>query len=148
MSSSTWSRRMRSRSPTTCTSVWRLPRCQASRTKPSGVARGDLQQRLGLPRDQHHRAVIEHDAVAVAQRDRLVEVQHEIGAALAFEHDPAAMPVAGIEHDAVERGRGIPEPRAPDGEAALHIGLAAGTPHNGRMSQSENMSKPSILRPR
>src|SRR5580692_7032034 len=31
MSSITWSRRMRRRSPTTCTSTWRLPICQASR---------------------------------------------------------------------------------------------------------------------
>src|ERR1700722_4012653 len=31
MSSITWSRRMRRRSPTICTSTWRLPMCQASR---------------------------------------------------------------------------------------------------------------------
>jgi hypothetical protein len=37
------------------------------------------------------------------------------------------MPVAGVEHDAVERGRGIPATRAADGEAALHSGLSVGT---------------------
>src|SRR5712691_7560300 len=38
MSSSTGSRRMRNVSPTTCTSVWRLPMCQARRASSCGLA--------------------------------------------------------------------------------------------------------------
>ena len=116
---------MRSLSPTICTSVWRLPRCQASCTSASGVRDGDLGQRLGLPRHQHDPAVVEHDAVAVAQRHGLVEVQQELGAALALEHDAAAMPVARIEHDEVDRVGWIPEARAANGPAALHGCLAS-----------------------
>ena len=82
--------------------------------------RRDLDQRLGLPGHQHDAAVVEHDAVAVAQRHRLVEVEQELGAALALEHDAAAMAVAGIEHHAVDRGGGIPEAGPADGPAALH----------------------------
>ena len=42
----------------------------------------DLGERLSLSRHQHDAAVVEHDAVAVAQRDHLVEIEQEIGAAL------------------------------------------------------------------
>jgi quercetin dioxygenase-like cupin family protein len=93
---------------------------------------GNLGKRLGLPGHQHHGTVIEHDAVAVTQRHRLVEVQQERGALLACERDAAATPVAGVEHDAVDGARGIPDSSAADGEAALH-GCATVTPtDNGR----------------
>ena len=76
--------------------------------------RRDLGQRLGLSGHQHDPAIVEHDAVAVAQRDRLVEIQQELRAPLALEHDAAAMPVACIEHDEIDaRRRG---PRSPRGE--------------------------------
>ena len=78
----------------------------------SALARRDLDQRLGRAGDQHHRAVVEHQAVAVAQRDRLGEVEQQLGAALAGEHDAPAVAVAGIEHDAVARGRSRPTRRA------------------------------------
>jgi mannose-6-phosphate isomerase-like protein (cupin superfamily) len=82
--------------------------------------RRDFGERLGLSGDQNDATVIEHDAVAVAQCHRLVEVEQEFGAALAAEPDAAAMPVAGIEHDDVGSIRWIPEARAADGPAALH----------------------------
>src|SRR5207245_495333 len=77
-------------------------------------ARRDFGQWLGLPGDQNDSAVVEHDAVAVAQRHCLVEIEQEWCAALALERDAAAMPVAGIEHDEVGGTRGIPEARAAD----------------------------------
>jgi mannose-6-phosphate isomerase-like protein (cupin superfamily) len=92
-------------------------------------ARGDLKQRLRLPGHEHDPAVVEHDAVTVAQRHRLVEIEQEFGAARAAKLDPPAVPVAGVEHDDVGGAFGIPEARAADGPAALH-GCLAGT-HNG-----------------
>ena len=49
MSSSTWSRRMRSLSPITCMSVWRLPMCQASRAKSCADAAVISSSGSGLP---------------------------------------------------------------------------------------------------
>ena len=111
---------MRSLSPTICTSVWRLPRCQASCTSASGVRAATSTSGSACPATSTIAAVVEHDAVAVAQRHGLVEVEQEFRAALALEHDAAAMPVARIEHDAVDRGGGIPEARAANSPAALH----------------------------
>ena len=106
----------------------------------------DCDQGLGLARHQHHRAVVENDAVAVAHRHRLVEIEQEFGPALALEHDAAAMPVGRAQHDAVDGGRGIPGASAADGEAALHVRLAA-THNGGRKSGPENvMSKATTLK--
>src|SRR5260221_14734963 len=82
--------------------------------------RRDLGGRLGLSADQHDPAIVEHDAVAVAQRHRLVEIEQEFRAAFTFQPDAAAMPVAGIEHDEVGSTRGIPKARAANRPAALH----------------------------
>ena len=120
---------MRSLSPTICTSVWRLPRCQASCTSASGVRAATSTSGSACPATSTIAAIVEHDAVAVAQRDRLVEIQQELGAPLALEHDAAAMPVACIEHDEIDGGGRIPEARAANGPAALHACL--GSAHNG-----------------
>ena len=72
---------MRSRSPTTCTSIWRLPMCQASRANSCADRRGDFDQRLGLAGDAHDGAVVEHEAVAVAQRGRVRQIEQELRAA-------------------------------------------------------------------
>jgi hypothetical protein len=52
-----------------------------------------------LAGNQHDPAIVEHDAVAVAQRHGLVEVHQEFCSAFTLQHDAAAMPVARIEHD-------------------------------------------------
>ncbi len=106
---------------------------------------GDLGQRLGLPSHKHDRAVVEHDAVAVAQRDRFVKVQQEFQAPLSLEHDAAAMPVARVEHNKVDCGGWIPEARPANGPAALH-GCPAGA-HNGanKIGRETVMSKPNTL---
>ena len=105
----------------------------------------NLNQGLSLTRHQHDSTVIEHDAVAVAQRHRLVEVQQEFGAALALQHDAAAMPIARIEHDEVRRAGRIPETRTANGPAALHGRLPGA--HNGanKIDGETNMSKPNTL---
>ena len=107
-------------SPTICTSVWRLPRCQASRTSSSALAAAISTSGSALAGDAHDRAVVEHEAVAVAQRDRLRQVEQEFRAALAGQHDAAAVALAGVEHDAVDRAS-----RASHAPAALDLGSRA-----------------------
>ncbi len=106
---------------------------------------GHLSQGFGLAGNQHNPAIVEHDAIAVAQRHGLVEVQQEFGAALALEHDAAAMPVARIEDDEVGCVGWIPEAGAANGPAALHGCLPSA--HNGanKIVWETNMPKPSTL---
>ena len=106
---------------------------------------GHLSQGLGLAGNQHDPAIVEHDAVAIAQRHGLVEVQQEFCSALALEHNAAAVPVARIEHDKVGRVGWIPEAGAANGPAALHGCLPSA--HNGanKVVGATNMSKPSTL---
>ncbi len=94
--------------------------CQASRASSCGVARGDLDQRLGLAGDPHDRAVLEHEAVAVAQRDGVRQIEQKGGAAFARQHDAAAMALVGIEHHAIDRGRRVPAAGRSDLGCALH----------------------------
>jgi mannose-6-phosphate isomerase-like protein (cupin superfamily) len=105
----------------------------------------DLSQGLGLTGNQHDPAIVEHDAVAIAQRHGLVEIQQELDAAFALQHDAAAMPVACVEHDVVCRVNWIPEARATNSPAALH-GCRPGA-HNGanKIDGKTSMSKPSTL---
>ena len=107
--------------------------------------RRDLGQRLGLPCHQHDPAIVEHDAVAVAQRDGLVQIQQKLGPMLALEHDAAAMPVACIEHDEIDGDHGVPEACTANGPAALHACL--GSAHNGagKINRDTIMSKPSTI---
>jgi len=105
----------------------------------------DLSEGFGLAGNQHDPAVVEHDAVAIAQRHGLVEVQQEFCATLALEHDAAAVPVAGIEHDKVGGGGWIPEACAANCPAALHGCLPSA--HNGAntINRETNMSEPNTL---
>jgi mannose-6-phosphate isomerase-like protein (cupin superfamily) len=104
-----------------------------------------LSQGFGLTGNQHDPAIVEHDAIAVAQRHGLVEVQQELGAALALERDAAAMPIARIEDDEVGCVGWIPETGASNGPAALH-GCLPST-HNGANKNvwETSMPKPSTL---
>ena len=106
---------------------------------------GNLSQGFGLTGHQHDPAIVHHDAVAIAQRDGFIEVQQELGAAFALEHDATAVPVARIEHDKVTCVGRIPESGAANSPAALH-----GCPpsaHNGanKIVWETNMSKPNTL---
>ena len=108
-------------------------------------ARGDLGQRLRLPGHQYDAAVVEHDAVAVAQRHRLVEIEQKLGAALPLKRDAAAMPVAGVEHDEIDGGHGVPEARTANGPAALHACLGGAHNGAGKINRDTIMSKPSTI---
>ena len=106
----------------------------------------NLGQRFGLSCHQHHRAVIQHDAVAVAQCDRLVEVQQELRSPGAFQRDAAAMPVACVEHDKVNRHGRIPEARAANSPTALHGRLMRAHNGIGKTNRDNVMTEPNTLR--
>jgi hypothetical protein len=72
------------------------------------IGRRDLDQRLRPAGDAHHSAIVEKEAVAVAQCRRLRQVEQELGAALAGEDDAAAMALLRIERDAIDRASVVP----------------------------------------
>ena len=91
--------------------------------EPHGIewaASCNFDQRFLFARHQHDRPVVEHEAVAVAQHQRLGKIEQEFGALFAPEHDAAALPVAGIEHDAVARRGCVPLAGRLDAGYALH----------------------------
>ena len=106
---------------------------------------GDLGQRFGLPRHQHDAAVVQHNAIAIAERDGLVEVQQEVGAPGALEHDAAAMPVACVEHDEIDGDHRVPEARTANRPAALHACLVSAHNGAGKINRDTTMSKPSTI---
>src|SRR5439155_19975231 len=74
--------------------------------EPHQIERGlgfDFDQRLGLAGDAHDRAVLEHEPIALPERRRTLEIEQKFAAALASEHDAPAVPLVGIEHDAIDR---------------------------------------------
>ena len=70
--------------------------------------RSDFDQRLRLAGDAHHGAVLEHEAIAVAQGGRMRQIKQERRAALAGQGHAPAMAIVGIEHDAVDGARRVP----------------------------------------
>jgi hypothetical protein len=64
--------------------------------------RRDLDQSLALAGNPHDRAILEHETVPVAQHGRVRQIKQELHAAFTCEHNAAAMPLAGIEHDAID----------------------------------------------
>jgi len=104
-----------------------------------------LSQGFGLAGNQHDPAIVEHDAVAIAQRYGLVKVQQEFCSAFTLQHNAAAMPVARVEHDEVGRVGWIPEAGAANSPAALHGCLPSA--HNGadKIVWETSMSKPNTL---
>jgi len=104
-----------------------------------------LSQGFGLASNQHDPTIVEHDAVAIAQRHGLVEVQQKLGAAFALQHDAAAMPVARIESDKVCRVIRIPEAGAANGPAALHDCAPDANNGTNKIAWQTNMSKPSTV---
>ena len=84
------------------------------------IRSGDFNQRLGPPNDADDRAVVEHQAVAVAQRGGLRKIEQEFCAALAAQHDAAAMAVMRVERDRVDGCRLIPMSGGFDVVCAFH----------------------------
>jgi len=79
-----------------------------------------LNERLGLAGDPHDGAIVEHEAIAILQRGRMRQIEQESRAPLTCQRDPAAMALVRIEHDAVDRSRGVPGPGSPDLGRASH----------------------------
>jgi hypothetical protein len=72
------------------------------------IGGGDLDKRLRPPGNAHDRAILEDEAVAVAQRRRLRQVEQESRTAFAGQDDAAAMALLRIERDAIDRARVVP----------------------------------------
>lgn len=67
-----------------------------------GVGRGDFDEWLRAADHTDDCAVVEHEAVAVAERGRLGEIEQKFGAVLAAQHHAAAMALMGIELNRVD----------------------------------------------
>jgi hypothetical protein len=74
--------------------------------------RHDLDQRLALAAHQNDRSVLEHQAVTVAQRGRLGQVEQNLCAPLTDQYDAAAMAFVGIKHHGIDNARAIQSARA------------------------------------
>ena len=82
--------------------------------------RCDLQQRLRKATDRDDGAVLQDQPVAVVQRLRLRKIEQDPRSTFATQNDPAAVAVAGIQHDAIHRPGTIPVGCALDGYGPLH----------------------------
>ena len=99
---------MRILSPTICTSVWRLPRCQASRTASSALCAEISISASGAPATSTMAPSSSTRPSPSRRRHRLLEIEQEFGALLAGQHDAPPVAVAGVEHDAVAGGDRVP----------------------------------------
>jgi len=72
------------------------------------IGGGDFDQRLWPADHAHDRAAFQHEPVAVVQHARLGEIEQEFCAALAGQHQPAAMALVGVEHHRVDGGGRVP----------------------------------------
>ena len=66
------------------------------------VGRGDFDERLRAADHTDDCPVVQHEAVAVAERGGLRKVEQKFGAVLAAKHHAAAMALMGIELDRVD----------------------------------------------
>jgi hypothetical protein len=66
----------------------------------------NFQQRLGRCHHLDQPAVVEHQRVAAAQRDRILEIEQEFQPARADHRHPPPVPVVEIEHDGIGRRLG------------------------------------------
>ena len=86
----------------------------------AAVGRGDLDERLRPAGDAHDRAVVEHKAVAVAQRCGLRQIEQKFCAALTAQHHPPAMTLMRVERNRIDGAPLIPVSGGFDGARALH----------------------------
>jgi hypothetical protein len=83
-----------------------------------------LEQRLRETGDTDDAAVVEHQAVAVAQQNGMRQIKQEFGASLAGQHHAPEVPAVGIEHHAIDLAGRLPLSRRLDMRRAPH-GLVA-----------------------
>ncbi|MHC2382472.1 hypothetical protein ACVIHA_006870 [Bradyrhizobium liaoningense] len=67
------------------------------------IAAADLQQRLGRRDHFDQPPVLQHQRVAAAQRDGMLQVEQEFEPPRARHHHTAAVPIVEIEHDRIRR---------------------------------------------
>ena len=85
-----------------------------------GVGSGDFNERLRPADDTDDRAVVEHKAVAVAQRCGLRQIEQKFCAALTAQHHPPAMTLMRVERNRIDGAPLIPVSGGFDGARALH----------------------------
>jgi hypothetical protein len=69
----------------------------------SGIMASDLDQRLGGCDDFDQPPVVEHQRIAAAQRDRVLQIKQELKPACAGHRHPPPVPVIEAEHDGIGR---------------------------------------------
>jgi hypothetical protein len=67
------------------------------------IVAADLEQRLGRRHHLDEPAILQHQRIAAAQRDGVLQVEQEFEAARARHRHAAAVPVVEIEHDGIRR---------------------------------------------
>jgi hypothetical protein len=67
----------------------------------SGVFGRYVNQRFALADHAHHRTVLEHEAIAIAQQRRRRQVEEKSGTALARQRNAPAISLFRVEHDAI-----------------------------------------------
>jgi hypothetical protein len=85
-----------------------------------GVRGGDFDKRLGPADDPDDRAVLEHEAVAVPERDGLRKIEQEFCATLAAQHHAPAMTFVRVERNRIDSACLIPMSGGLDIARALH----------------------------
>jgi len=83
---------------------WRLPRCQATRTKCNGSLAADFKKRLRRRDHLDQPAILEHQRIATAQGRRILEIEQEFetrGCPSSPSRPPMA--VVEVENDGVRR---------------------------------------------
>lgn len=72
------------------------------------IGGADLQQRLGGSDHLDEAAILEHERIATAQGDGVLQIEQECEAARAGHRHPSPVPVVEIEHDGVSGRLGPP----------------------------------------
>lgn len=119
MSAMTWSRRMPQRLGHQLRRQMAVAEMPGEPHQMQGIPPAYLEQRLRRRDHFHQPPVLQHQRVAAAQRNSVLEVEQEFEAARAGHRHSAAMSVVEIEHDGVGRGVG-PAMLAADGGGADH----------------------------
>ncbi len=109
--------------------------------------RADFEQALGRRLDPDETAVVEDEGIAVIEQDRVGQIEQERGAADAPHGDAAAMPVAVVEHDAVDDLAARQGVAADEGSGAHHQNRkyrwAIGTTSAGSQTKSSPSARTS-----
>lgn len=88
--------------------------------QPQRVLGGDRDQLLRRRPDQHERAVLELDRIAVVQRGRLVEIEHDVAPAIAPDRGMARVAAMMVEGEGLDDPILLDRGLADDGGGALH----------------------------